>query len=325
MTPSCLVIMYHYVRAFDRLAQPDLQTRGVRGLTPAEFAQQVDALTQDYEPIDWPTLYAATCGRLTLPAKSFLLTFDDGLAEHAEIVLPILQARGLRGLFFVPGIVLARQAMLPAHALHLLLDALPLPELQTQVEREIASSRQAEFLDPCGGEIDDQQAYAIYAYESDPALARLKYLLNFKLPLKQRDALIHALFERNVGSSAKWARQWYLAWNALTQMQSLGHSIGGHGYSHEPYSRLSPQQCIEDARKAVAILNQGLDPKPRPFSYPFGQTSDHARDAVKRAGFVHAFTTRSETASASAHPFDLPRVDTMHVRIARPEPTPCPS
>src|SRR5436190_10597511 len=42
------------------------------------------------------------------PATQFLLTFDDGTADHYEIVFPVLKELGLRGIFFVPTVRLNR-------------------------------------------------------------------------------------------------------------------------------------------------------------------------------------------------------------------------
>jgi peptidoglycan/xylan/chitin deacetylase (PgdA/CDA1 family) len=36
------------------------------------------------------------------PARHFILTFDDATADHAKVAAPLLEARGLRGVFFIP-------------------------------------------------------------------------------------------------------------------------------------------------------------------------------------------------------------------------------
>ena len=118
----CLVVMYHYVHDTEPMT-----AEGVKGLTSREFRLQLDRLCSAAEPIDWPALFAWSRGHGTLPQRCFLLTFDDGLADHARVVLPILQERGLRGTFFVPGAVLDSERLLPAHAIHLLLSTLGVP------------------------------------------------------------------------------------------------------------------------------------------------------------------------------------------------------
>jgi len=318
--------MYHYVHDRDALARPGGPGihGGLRGLTAVEFRTQLDRLLAAMEPIDWPTLYAWMDGRTEIPARSFLLTFDDGLVDHAETVLPILEDRGLRGVFFVPGSVLATHRMLPAHAIHLLLSVLGEEALEREL-RLYLSDRRVErwchWLDqrPPG---DDVAAEAMYHYES-PALARLKYLLTMKLPLDLRAAAVEELFEQHVGSSTRWSRHWYLGWDDLVKIQSLGHTIGGHGHSHEPYDRLRNDEIRHDLLQSAAVLREGLGPEVRPFSYPYGCYNNQAVAACREAGFVHGFTTHRAWVEPHADPLRLPRFDAIDVNAVLREKQAC--
>ena len=312
-SPQILVVMYHYVR------EPESGHPcsggfhpGIHALSPSEFERQLDQLSAVMEPIDWPTLYAWTCGRRTIPERSFLLTFDDGLADHAETVLPILQDRGLRGVFFVPGSILSEHRMLSAHAVHLLMSILGGDALGEEVHRCLHGRG---FGDAMLSESEAVAADAMYHYE-EQAVGRLKYLLTMKLRTEVRSAMLDELFEQHVGSSARWARHWYLGWDDLIHMQSLGHTIGGHGYQHEPYERLTPSHIQRDIRQAAAILREGLGPEVRPFSYPFGSITPQVGEFCTAADFVHGFTTRRAWLRSESDPTRFPRFDTIAVDAA---------
>lgn len=327
-SPRCLVIMYHYVhdqaqspagaagfnlRGFD--ASP-----GVRGLTGREFELQLDRLCGLMEPIDWPTIYAWMSGRGSIPDRCFLLTFDDGLANHATTVLPILKQRSLRGVFFVPGVILSTPRLLSAHAIHLLLSTLD----ERAFERELVSYLAAHgdgSIDWMAS-VDMVVARGLYHYES-PVRARLKYLLTFTLPIDLRVAAVDALFQRHVGSPARWAEHWYLGWEDLIQMRSAGHTIGGHSYGHEPYNRLTPAQRRQDMRHVAAILRSGFGPGIHPFSYPYGRSDDDACNACRGAGFAQAFSTESRWLTKDSDPFRLPRVDAANVDAVLREEVEC--
>ncbi len=300
----CLVVMYHYVH--DR--EP-LTCSGLAGLSSSEFSAQLDELTRALTPTDWPSIYAWMQGRGSIPGRCFLLTFDDGLADHAEVVLPMLQERGLRGTFFVPGCVLTSQRLLSAHAIHLLLATLGeqrlMQELVTHLDEQEGNADRLDTLDTAAAE-------AMYHYES-PIRAHLKYLLTMVLPIALRDAAVEALFKRHVGSPARWSRHWYLGWDDLVRMQSLGHTIGGHGFSHEPYIRLSPTEQGQDMRRAGRVLHDGLGADIRPFSYPFGGFDDTICTTCRASGFSHAFTTEERWVTRQSDLLKLPRVDTIHV------------
>lgn len=315
---TVLVVMYHYVRDQESLPRPGSPGPfdGIRGLGTREFTAQIDRLSAEMEATDWPAVFAWLSGRGELPARSFLLTFDDGLIDHAETVAPLLEARGLRGVFFVPGSVLAAHRMLSAHALHLLLSTLGDEDLIRDL---------LDCLRRCDAQTDwaaqfhagrhEESVSRIYDYES-PQRARLKYFVNMELPIPLRVAAIESLFERHIGSSPRWARHWYLGWDDLVRMQAAGHTIGGHGFSHEPYGRLNPGEIRQDVARASIVLRDGLGPDLRPFSYPFGSMSGPVFDACRDAGFVHAFTTQRQWLCRKAHPMQLPRIDTIHVETA---------
>jgi peptidoglycan/xylan/chitin deacetylase (PgdA/CDA1 family) len=314
--------MYHYVHdsspALDSSdpGRPD----GVRGLSRAEFCSQLDRLCSAREPIDWATLYAWTTGTRNVPDRSFLLTFDDGLLDHAEVVAPILEGRGLRGVFFVPGAILAAHNMLPAHMIHVLLSRLKDVEFTEELHRgllAVAGGREwarrlRDLVDAPEGSLDDIEGRRLYHYEST-ARARLKFFLTMTIPIALRNDVVASLFTRHVGSSQRWARHWYLSWDDLVRMRSKGHTIGGHGDAHEPYSRLTPDERRRDLLRTAAILREGLGHDLRPFSFPYGRATDDPAQLARDTGFVHAFGTEPRCMVRTDSPFDLPRVDTIHV------------
>ncbi len=313
--PYCLTVMYHYVRDRD----PTL-FGGVVGLSAAAFAAQLDELSSHFEPIDWPTLYSWRQGRGSIPSRSFLTTFDDGLIDHVEVVLPLLEQRGLRGVFFIPGVVLAEHRLLAAHAIHVLLSNLG----EERFARAVYDAWH--YHDPSAARQAERQqaaAQSMYPYET-PLRAGLKHLMHMVLPIEVRNALLDELFERHVGSARRWARDWYLHWDHVREMDALGHTIGGHGFIHEPYLRMTPAQRRKDARAAAAVLREGLGPDIRPFSFPFGSFDQDASAACLAAGFAHAFTTEPRVIQSDERVDCLPRVDTIHVHTFLENAAPCP-
>ncbi len=314
--------MYHYVHDDDLLPRrtEGVPAGGIRGLTTSQFAAQLDRLCSTLEPIDWPRFFGWMEYRGTIPPRSFLLTFDDGLADHARNVLPILQHRGLRGTFFVPGAVLTTRCLLSAHAIHLLFAVLG---------EELLDGELRVFLEEQGGaevgrlnQGERAAAEDLYHYET-PVRAHLKYLLSMKLPVALRHQVIRALFERHIGSMTRWAQHWYVSWEDLAEMQSLGHTIGGHGYSHEPYTRMSPEERRSDFHRIGSVLRNGLGPDIRPFSYPYGRFDAGTTGACRNEGFAQAFSTQAQWTDQGSDPFVLPRVDTIHLEAELESETAC--
>jgi len=322
----CLVVMYHYVHDRDPFQQPGVSCKApLRAMRIADFRAQLDGLSAAMEPIDWPAFYAWMSGRARVPQRCFLLTFDDGLIDHASNVLPILEERGLRGAFFVPTSVLTGHRMLPAHQIHLLLSNLGEAGFAEELRAALRQHRAGHWCQWL--ERDDHpehaEAHKMYHYES-AGLGRLKFLLTMKLPLDLRALVLDELFEQHVGSSARWARHWYLGWDDLVGMEALGHTIGGHGHAHEAYSRMQEDDLQEDIARAAGILREGLGPEARPFSFPYGCATEAAREACGGAGFVHGFTTQRRFADRHDEPHDLPRCDAIDVGLMLQEELACP-
>ena len=82
------ILEYHMVKDD---AKPDEVRYAV---PPAEFAAQLDYLAQeDYA--------RARKGKQELPAKPVILSFDDGYEDNWRVVLPMLQERGMKAVFYV--------------------------------------------------------------------------------------------------------------------------------------------------------------------------------------------------------------------------------
>lgn len=304
-TERCLTTMYHYVR--DGAGPSE---RDIHGLTPRDFEAQLDRLCDGMTPIDWPTLVAWRAERTSIPENAFLLTFDDGLADHFEVVFPILESRGLRGVFFVQSNVLIDGTMDSAHEIHLLIHTLGTASLGELVRERLASHGIAGDRD-CF-HFDPRQAHLTYPYET-PEAAELKYLLAFVLPCDLRNELIHELFISHVGDPREYAARWYLQWDQIIALEAAGHTIGGHGHDHEPYVRLTVSEQARDMVRCASILREGLGAGRRPFSYPYGS---HDEDIARRCafcGFVNGFTTREGWVDRHADPHRLCRVDTINV------------
>ena len=113
MTDLGLAVMYHYV-----LPRDPAPPRGIRPLFVDEFEHQLDALGERYDIVH-PVEFLRRIEEGAVSAKpACMLTFDDGTRDHLEVVAPILEKRGLRGLFFVLSWPIEERRMPLAHAVH---------------------------------------------------------------------------------------------------------------------------------------------------------------------------------------------------------------
>lgn len=93
------VLMFHHIRPMKAwFTAKDRQYT----ITPEHFEAQMDGLVRaGYTTITPRELQAAIEGKMVLPEKSVLLTFDDGYREHYQFVLPILKRLHLKATYFI--------------------------------------------------------------------------------------------------------------------------------------------------------------------------------------------------------------------------------
>ncbi|MFN2399733.1 MAG: polysaccharide deacetylase family protein [Gemmatimonadaceae bacterium] len=76
----------------------------------AAFESQLRYYSAHFEPMGYPDLIALLNGAWRGRRPGLILSFDDGLRSHAEIVAPLLERYGFPGWFFIPvGLLGSRQ------------------------------------------------------------------------------------------------------------------------------------------------------------------------------------------------------------------------
>lgn len=88
-----------------RLLRPYLRAvnyHDVPASQAANFERQLGFYRRHFEPVGLPELRGFLQGRWPHDRPGLLLSFDDGLRSHAEVVAPLLEKHGFPGWFAVP-------------------------------------------------------------------------------------------------------------------------------------------------------------------------------------------------------------------------------
>lgn len=93
------VLMYHRVLA----EEPEKESRW-HYVTVSEFRKQMKMIDQfGYTPITFSDYQLFIEGKLTLPSKPIIITFDDGYLDTLENAIPVLLELNMRAVIFVMG------------------------------------------------------------------------------------------------------------------------------------------------------------------------------------------------------------------------------
>lgn len=100
----------------------------------------------------------------------------------------------------------------------------------------------------------------------------------------------------------------YLKWSQIEEMKQSGLvAFANHTWSHYPSygTKEKQEQEIGDADKL--LIEKDLDTV-RAFAYPYGRSSENAKQILQEMGYKLAFTTRQGSEMCPSARFDLPRI-----------------
>lgn len=94
-------LMYHYV-SWLPASDPNMDLRKDLTVSPTDFEAMLQYLRDNgYRTITTKDLWWSLDQTAPLPPKPVMLTFDDGYADAYSVVMPLLKAYGMTGVFFV--------------------------------------------------------------------------------------------------------------------------------------------------------------------------------------------------------------------------------
>ncbi len=302
------IVMYHYVRDLAHSRYP-----AIKGLHTAEFAQQLDWITQRYTVCSTRDVIAASRGERPLPPNACLLTFDDGLIDHFTVVFPELVRRGLTASFYPPVAAVAQLAVLDTHKIHFILASVP------ESEHPALAWRLLTLIDARRYDRDVPPTGALWSRWARPSrydgaeVAFIKSVLQHALPGPVREAITARLFDEFVGVDERtFARELYMDVDQLRYMFAHGMEVGGHGARHVWLDTLSCAQQREEIAATTGFLREvhGGPPVDWVMCYPFGAYNAKTLALLPPVGCALGLTTRVGTVTDLSSPFVLPRLDT---------------
>ncbi len=259
------VLAYHRVN--DTVRDPLDGHPTIISATPEAFAEQIDLLVRHYTPVGPDTLQASLEAGRPLPPRSVMVTFDDAYRDFQTDAWPILKARGVPVVLFVPTDYPDRRR------------SFWWDELWRMFARTPRASLSLDGL----GAVDLQSIEGRWA-----AVRRLLAMLSFQRPeaIERRMEVLRLALD--VPSDTDSA---VLGWDELRTLARDGVVIGSHGRSHVSMPSLSDAEIVEEIEGSQAVLDREVGSPWRLFAYPFGHTDPRAVPALKQRGYLAAFGT----------------------------------
>jgi peptidoglycan/xylan/chitin deacetylase (PgdA/CDA1 family) len=258
---------------------------GEPALCVEAFDQQMAHLARHYEVLPAARLVDAVERRRTMPARSVVITFDDGYRNNLILAAPVLRRHRIPATLFVStGLVGSRQWMW-AYELEEMLLRFP-PE---EVGRAAGDPVVAAICRHGGPRLTLVVACAEYL-KTMPNAARLRVMdsLRGRLPVEIDD------------------ENRFLSWDEVRELRSYGVEIGGHTVNHPVLLRVPFDEAEREVASCRERIADELGVSPTLFAYPNGDTSPAITAMVGRH-FRAAFTTRQKMCTPGCNPLLLPR------------------
>ena len=253
-----------------------------RFLDTETFESDLDYLDGHFEFVTYEELARRRSSLILKGRNSLILTFDDGFAECATVVAPLLRRRGLRCVFFVITDMIDNRVLFRESAASLCIEAI------LRMPFDKVASIATEFglgallrPTPSDSLSEPTTTLPLGLADLDHDLdRRLLPLLRWLLQLPASEGpLVQGLLARLGVDSQGYLQKArpYLTTEQLRQVHADGFTIGAHSCSHRRLQDLSRADAEHEIVESCRIVRDITGQLKVPFAFPyFGGGLDRA-------------------------------------------------
>lgn len=306
MKGDLLVVMWHYIVPAKGLFIGDIEIAGEQ-CSFDRFFRQLKALQKDFFIISLDQLWQI--GVANLPEKSVLLTFDDGLRNQYDIVLPVLRELKIPAIFSV--LVDPLNEIIPATFKLQLIGGegagINLQNLREDIFPQILEKRGLKkHLE------NIQIPEGLYRVEA-PALREIKFICNMRLRPAEKNDVVNEMFNAVFpGLERELCQLMFMVDSDICFLNENGMAIASHGISRHLLFSLSSSELEKELKGSKRILESiiGSFNSISAFTYPSAFSGDERIEAaVKEGGYRFAFAYDGKTTiNSPANPFCIHRI-----------------
>ncbi len=210
-----------------------------------QFMDDIDFLKRNYKPINPKQLLSGS-----RPENSFLITFDDGLAEIYSIVFPILKEKGLNAIFFINPDFVDNNESLYKHDISIIIKKL-----------------KDEGFSPAHVKIITEALTISHTSESD----LIQQLKSVKFSDRDRIKALLTKLDINIADYLNTQKP-YVTKAQIKEMLEAGFYFGGHTRSHPPLTQLSFDEQKSEIIGSIEWLKSNFGIEYSLFAFPFSDS-----------------------------------------------------
>ena len=281
------ILVYHRVGSPE--TEKDLLDPALLNARPEMFDRQMQLLKEQYHVVSLDELLLALASNRTLPARSVMVTFDDGYRDFLETAWPVLSELQIPAVLFVATGYLAGEGQL---------------FWWDRLYQGFMRTKRKQFALPEVGTWplhSQEQRYEAYQKVKTRAKSA-----DHHAAMVLVDGVLDSLDVCPDGAGM------LLTWRDLHRLAADGLHIGAHTRSHAILSRMSWREAQAEVLDSQMDLKRELGQTWPVFAYPAGHASDLSpklTTILQDAGFQAAMTMiPGHNVVGRTHPLRLRRV-----------------
>lgn len=262
--PRRLLLPYHHLVT-------DEQVPHVKHLYPykgvAAFEKDIDYLLKHFKPVTLQEVIAGIRRQTPLPEHSFLLTFDDGLRQVAEVIAPMLYKKGVPAAFFLNSAFIDNQSLFYKFKISLLAEALQHGQYSAATMRAFGEALSGGERQILKNEVSASDQHALIK-----TVKGITY--TNRAVVDAAGAVLGISFD-------DWQAE-HKPFMSSAQVKKLveeGFGIGGHSIDHPYYRELTLDEMLRQTTESVDFVVNRFDLDYRAFAFP------HSDAGIPRAFF----------------------------------------
>lgn len=225
------------------------------------FIADLDYLLKHFTPVTLQDVINAKKSGNPLPKRAFLLTFDDGLREVAEVITPLLLKKGVPAAFFLNSAFIDNKSLFYKFKISIIVESLKKQQQSTAILEKLTTLLE-----------EDTTTTLI------PSIKKISY---HNRQLADEAAAILGL---SFDDYLKNVRP-FMTSDEITQLLQQGFAIGGHSVDHPYYTQLSLEEQLKQTFDSVNFLTERFKIPYRAFAFP------HSDAGVSRNFFEKALNS----------------------------------
>ena len=291
--PDFTILMYHQVLDAEHSGEDHLPS----GMATLEntFDKQMAYLRHHCNVISLDELAGCLRDHKSLPARSVVITFDDGWRDNYIFAFPILKKHDLPATIFLSSDYIGTSKMFWFHLVNFIRRA-----------GALTSQKMAEILNGFE-QISPEEKRAIVE-SLTCADAFIEELKRIKPHIRER-IIVEMIKESDSQIGQLGKRRWILDWDEVGEMRESRISFGSHARSHRILTHLDLDDIKNELTESKKAIEEKTKKPASHFTYPNGDYNSPIKELVRETGYLCACTAeRTGDRRDEIDLFALPRM-----------------